>query len=457
VAELGPKLPVRLVAAIALASGLTPLNSTMLSVVLRPLGAAFDRDEATLTRALVTSYLVTCIVMQAPGGKLGDRLGHRRALLFGQAAFALAALAGLLAPSLGWLVAARVVMASAGALIIPSATALLRTELPAELRGRAFGAFGATMALSAALGPLVGGQLTSALGWRAVFAVNLVLLPISALLAGKPGRATPSPARAPRARFDVLGSVLLGGALASLALGVGRDGTPNVGLLMAAPVLLALFVVVEKRHPAPIVDLSILRVPTFVASGFIIALHNLAMYALLFELPAICGIVLHEGAHRTGLLLAAVLAPMVVLSPIAGRLTDKVGPRSVALCGTSLAAAGMAVLAFTPLRTLEALIPGLLVFGVGLGLSSAPAQSAGMSAIAVAQSGMAAGLLATLRYLGGVAGTLILSVLLVSSDIDAALAAHRSVVFVFLAALVAAVACAFALPTAQASEKAEQH
>jgi MFS family permease len=458
VAESPNKLPLRLVFAMALASGLTPLNSTMLSVVLQPLRTTFHETEATLTQALVTTYLVTCIVMQAPGGKLGDELGHRSALAFGQGAFAVAAGLGMFAPSLGWLTASRILMATAGALIVPSATALLRNEIPVQLRGRAFGAFGASMALSAALGPLIGGQITSAFGWRAVFSVNLLVLPVSALLARESSKGAAASGEARRdiarrrdwsalKRFDYLGSSLLGAGLAALALGVRRGTSPSWALLGAAPLLLAAFVVVERRQRAPVVELGILRIPVFVASGGIIGLHNLAMYALLFELPSVCSTLLGAGANRTGLLLVAVLAPMVVLSPIAGRLTDRVGARSTALLGTGTALFGMCVLLATPVRTLPALIPGLIVFGLGLGLSSAPAQSSGMTAVRVEQSGVAAGMLSTMRYVGGVMGTLILAVLLAhSEDRELVRSAHRATLLIFVAALTLALGCALVLP-----------
>ncbi len=460
-AEAPQGLSLRLVAAMALASALAPLNSTMLSVALRPIGAAFGASDSTLTRALVTSYLVTSIVMQAPGGKLGDLLGHRRALAFGQMAFALGAVLALFSPTLTWLVVARVAMAAAGAMIVPSAMALLRTELPLALRGRAFGIFGASMALSAALGPPVGGQITVWFGFRAVFVVNLVVLPISAWLARTSSKSAAAPAKV-TARYDYLGTLLLGSGLACLALGVGRGGAIDLRLALACPVLLAIFVWVEGRAASPIVDLGLLRVLPFVTSGLLIALHNLAMYALLFELPNVCGMVLGSGASGAGRLLVSLMAPMVVFSPIAGRLTDSHGARRVALVGTTVALVGMVVLLLTPLRSLLSPVPGLVILGAGLGLSSSPAQSAGMSAIPASKSGVAAGMMATLRYLGGVIGTLILGVLFgvsrVSSaigaadDASAAVSLHRRALTIFCVALALAVACAVGLPSLRRAE-----
>ncbi|MEZ4326084.1 MAG: MFS transporter [Polyangiales bacterium] len=439
--------PRALVAALALSAMLSPLNSTMLSVVLTPIGREFDTGDAYLTQLLVTSYLITSIVMQAPGGKLGDRLGHRHALGLGQLAFLLGSLGAFIAPSENWLGLARVVMASGGALIVPSASALLRLELPPDKRGRAFGMFGSAMALSAAIGPPLGGFIAGHFGWRATFLVNLAVLPVAAGLA-RFGHSPHGPSPSLRGfRFDGVGSLLLGAALTAVVVGARLEGALRWGTLAAGGAGVMAFYVWERRHPEPVVDLSLLTRPVFVAGGMVVALQNLAMYALLFELPIMLGKLDRPEPVDPGPLLGALMVSMVVASPIAGRLADHFGARPIAVSGCLSTLAGLGVLFVTPVDQTTRLIPGLVCLGLGLGLSSSPSQASAMTASPRESSGVAGALLATLRYLGGVLGIVLLGLVL-HDDATGAVAAHdhTSALTCFGVALVGALGCALVLP-----------
>jgi MFS family permease len=400
-----------------------------------------------LRQGLVTSYLLTNIVLQSPGGKLGDRLGHRRSLTLGQIVFAVGAALAYLWPALGVLTLSRIVMAAGAAILAPSATALLRTELPEEVRGRAFGAFGAVMALSAGTGPKVGALLVGHFGWTSIFLANVPVLLISALLA-RTG-ATSAPAAGARAaahpRFDVVGSVLLGASLIGLVLGLENASlrwAAAVGALGLVP-----FVLWERRAADPVIDFSLFKRRTFVAGSVIIALQNLAMYSILFELPQVGGRLFAVGPRDVGNTLVAMMATMVVASPFAGRASERFGARSIALAGCASATAGMVLLAVRPLNALTDAVPALVLLGAGLGLTSAPSQSAAMSDVPRDRSGMAAGLTSTMRYFGGVAGLSVLGVVLTERTApEVVVHEHQTAVFVFCAALVVAIGCALLLP-----------
>ena len=165
-----------------------------------------------------------------------------------------------------------------------------------------------------------------------------------------------------------MGSLLLGASLAAIVVGTRLDGVLRVVTMGGGVALGVAFGLWEQRHPEPVVDLHLLTRKVFVAGGLIVALHNLAMYALLFELPSALDKVLGLGTQHSGPLLGALMVSMVIASPIAGRLSDRLGARLVAVTGCSVALAGIGSLVFVPLETARSAIPGLVLLGLGIGL-----------------------------------------------------------------------------------------
>lgn len=419
----------------------------MIAVALPDISTEFEANPAVVTQALVTSYLVAAIVLQSPAGKIGDRISHTRMVAIGQVLVAAGALLGYLAPSLAWLTVARILMAGGGAVLVPATVALLRRTLPPQLRGRAFGAFGAVMALAAALGPLVGGALVDAFGWPSVFIANLPVLAVSVGLGALAGRVASSEVRAARSRFDWLGSILLAGALSSLVMGLRPEGGHAVALLAAGVVLLVPFALWEQRAADPVIAFFLFRSATFSAGTVLIAVQNLVMYALLFEVPLIAQELLDLDARGTGQLLVSLMLAMVIVSPVGGRLVDRVGARAVALAGSASALAGIVVLARVDLTTVGQIAVPLAFLGAGLGLATPAAQSASTTAAPAEHAGMAAGIGSTMRYLGGLIGVAVMSVLLdVNGTRAAVVAEHRTLMAVFAVALLVGLVCAALLP-----------
>ena len=433
-----------------LTASLMPLNSTMIAVAVPDIAGELGHSLTTVTQALVATYLIAAIALQSPGGKLGDRLGPWRVIGIGQLALAAGALLALVATSLAALTVARVLMAAGGALVVPATVALLRVELPPERRGRAFGTFGAVMALAAAVGPVLGGVLVDAFSWEAVFLVNLPVLAVSALVAANVPRVVPPSAPA---RFDWRGSALLTLALVLVVVGAQGQGAPFLAVVVVGLLLLLAFGWWETRTEEPVVDLTLFRSVPFAAGSSLIALQNLVMYGLLFELPLVLDPLLDLDAQATGQLLTFLMAAMVAMSLVAGRLTDRFGPRPVAVGGALVCLAGLVLLRRSGLSAPGDLQLPLALLGAGLGLSSPAAQSASMSAVARAQSGMAAGVSSTMRYLGAVVGIALLArVLHLDGSRAQVLAEHRTVLAVFGVVLVAALACAAVLPRRGAAE-----
>jgi MFS family permease len=423
-------------AGMLLAASLAPLGSTMVAVALPSIGRDLGVDAADLTPWLVTSYLIASIALQSPGGKLGDLLGHTRALVAGLLCVAAGSIVGLAVGELHALGAARILMASGGAVTVPATMAILGSQTAAERRSRVFGLFGACMGLAAALGPLVGGELTERFGWRAVFAANLPVIATSLLLVRMRGGHVRAGEGGHTSSFDWPGTALLSSGLTLTVVALRMRGVAAWSLGGAGILLLALLPFRERRTASPVIDFSLLARRPFIGGGTIIGLQNMAMYPLLFQLPVFFDRVRHLGARTMGQALLGLTVTMMVSSVLGGRLTERVGARAQTLAGSLLALAGLWW--FSDLQAVQTpsdVLPGMLLLGAGVGLTSPPAQASAMGTIERRQAGMASGVMSTLRYLGGVAGTTVLGALLLDGSSPAS---HQRPIAVYAAALVTA-------------------
>ena len=424
-----------------------PLNSTMIAVALPDIARDLGHSPGAVTQALVASYLVAAIVLQSPGGKLGDRVGHWRVIAGGQALIAAGAVAGFTAPSLAVLTLCRVLMAAGGAVVVPATVALMRVELPSERRGRAFGTFGAVMSLAAGIGPVVGGELVGVFGWRSIFLANLPVLALSVVLGARTEQVPVAADRAVPPRFDWVGTALLAATLTSLVLGLQATGAQAMALVGTCVALLGPFVWWEQRAADPVVAFSLFTSLPFTAGALLVALQNLVMYTLLFELPQVLEAMLSWDAAATGRLLIFLMLAMVLTSLVAGRLTDRFGSRPVAVVGSLVCLAGLGVLAAGGLSAYGPVRLALALLGVGIGLATPAAQNASLSAVAAQRSGMAAGVGSTMRYLGGIIGVAILGrVLDLRGDRGDVIHEHRTMLAVFAVTLLVGLACAALLP-----------
>ena len=431
-----------------LAAALSPLGSTMIAVALPSIGSEMGVPAGALTQWLVASYLIAGIALMGPCAKLGDVIGHRRGLSIGMSVYAAGSALGFLVATLPALALARIAMAAGGAMVVPATMALLRNSVPEERRPRAFGTFGAVMGTAAAVGPLLGGELTARFGWRAVFVANLPVILVAVGLIRFAGPAS-SPASSPapvgnRPRFDVEGSVLLAATLTALVVASRMKGASVLWTVLAGLVLLAAFVAWERRAVAPVVDLRMFARREFAAGNAVVGLQNLAMYALLFQLPIFFEQVRGIPAGNTGRTLIGMMIAMVVFAPVGGRLAERFGARFIALLGCLASLAGLFLIAdFSMLAVPADALPGLILVGAGLGLATSPSQSAAMSAVDRSQAGMAGGALSTSRYLGGVLGISVLGALLAS---NAGVASHRGALVCYEVALTLAALAALLLP-----------
>jgi MFS family permease len=295
--------------------------------------------------------------------------------------------------------------------------ALVRSLVPPERRDRAFGNVGAAIAVAAGFGPPIGGILTATLGWRWIFAANLLLLAPALILGWR--LPADSPTQGP-GRFDLYGATLLTVGLVSLVVALTVWRLPGVPLALAPAfgLFAALAGLALIRHagrsPNPVLKLALLRARGFTPAVLTVLLSNLTMYTLLLSLPLFLAGWGTWGSAKVGLLLAGLSLPVIFLSPLGGWLSDRIGRRTPAVLGACLIALG--VLPFVAIGVTWSwplyLFPLILV-GAGLGLSMAPVQATAIEAAPTSQAGQASGLFSTMRYLGSILGSSIMAAVLI--------------------------------------------
>lgn len=348
------------------------------------------------------AYTVTFGSLLIVSGRLGDILGRRRVLLTGLAAFVLASVAAGLAQQDWQLFVARSGQGTGAAMVSATALALINAWFAeGPERNRAVGLWAAIGSAGAISGQLLGGVITEFLGWRWIFLVNLPIgVLVFAVLV-----ATLEESRAERRpRLDVVGSLLLAGGLGAgvLAMATATDGGPGwVALLAAAGLLLGTFVLVERRQPEPVLQYALLRLPGVRVANVTLLLNAGGTAAALFFVTLYLQVVLGWSALAVGAAFAPVTLLILVLSPRAAALTDRIGVRALLASGLALVAVGVLLLARVPVDggPLDVL-PALLVVAVGSGLSYAPTFVAASAGVSAEDQGGAAGLITSTQELG---------------------------------------------------------
>ncbi|WP_369185128.1 MFS transporter [Streptomyces sp. Y1] len=359
-----------------------------------------------------TGYLLTVAALLVPAGRLGDRYGHRRLFTLGVAGFAAASAGIALAPGIGWVIALRVLQGVAGALLQPATLGLLRTALPAERLPGAIAARTSAIGLAAAAGPLVGGALTTHLGWRAVFLLGIPLAAAAGLLARGPlavPAAAPEPA-AGRAGFDLPGAALLALALACLvhaltALpGTGWSAPTLLGLAASAGFGLALLRQ-ERRAARPLLPLDLLRSAAVAPALGILLTASAALFGTLFLATYYLQDVLGLSPLRSAVRAAPLALAMVLAAPASATSAKRRGPRGALLLGTSLITGGALLIARLGPGAGAVEVGGcFLLLGAGFGTVMATATVAIVRGAPAAEAGVAGGLQQTVLNVGPALG-----------------------------------------------------
>lgn len=385
--------------AASLASFLTPYMGSSINVSLPAIGHEFGAD-AILLNWIATAFLLATAVFIVPAGRLADIHGRKRLFLVGIVVYLVGTALCIFVPSVQALIGFRVIQGLGSAMVFGTSVALLSSVYPPAERGRALGITIASVYLGLTLGPSIGGFLTHTFGWRAIFLVTIPLgLLALALLLRVPGEW----AEARGERLDLVGTILYGSGLCTLMLGLSYlPGVMGVVLASAGFVVLALFVWWELRIPSPVIQLSLFRHNRVYLFSNLAALINYsATFGLGFLLSFYLQHVRDLDAQAAGLVLLSQPLVQTVVSPFAGRASDRMEPRLLASAGMALMVVGLAFFALLDRTTPIALIFGvLMLIGLGYGLFSSPNTNAIMGSVDQRYYGVASGMVSTMRLIG---------------------------------------------------------
>ncbi|MBX5473536.1 MAG: MFS transporter [Thermoleophilia bacterium] len=405
-------------AAVAVGLFMIMLDNTVVNVALPSIERDLRISIAEL-EWIVTAYALTFAALLVTGGKLADLYGRRRIFVAGLAVFTLSSLACGLAPSAGFLIGARAVQGIGAALMSPATLSIITATFPPRERGQAIGIWAGVSALALALGPLCGGLIVDNIDWSWIFFVNV---PVGA--AG----IVASRLFIPESRdtsleqsVDLPGLLTSGLGLLAVSYALiegnrhGWTSAEIVGLFVAAAVLLVAFVAIERRRRLPMLDLSLFRIGAFAGANVVAMLVSLGMFGVFFFVSLYVQNILGYSPTKAGAIFLPMTLLIIVVAPIAGRTSDRIGSRW--LMGGGMTIVGVSLLLYQRVGVHSdfwTLLPAMLLGGVGMAMTMSPMTSAAMGAVPVDKAGVGSGVLNSFRQVGGSLGIALMGAILAS-------------------------------------------
>jgi EmrB/QacA subfamily drug resistance transporter len=391
------------------------LDNTVVNVSLpsiqRDLHASLSALEWT-----VNAYTLTFAVLMVTGGRLGDIFGRRKLFLFGVVVFGLSSAAIGLAPNDTMLVAFRAVQGIGAAFMMPATLSIITQAFPPHQRGMAIGTWAGVSAMALAIGPVLGGFLTQTVSWRAIFFLNppiAVAAVAVTLFATRESRD-----ETVGKTVDIPGIAAITVGLTALVLALVEGNRWNWGslrvisLFAIALVASVAFVLIELRHKAPMVDFRFFRSRSFLGANLVAFFVSFAMLAQFFFLALYMQNILHFTPLQAGVRFLPATVLIIVMGPLAGRLTDRVGPRPLMTAGLVVVASAIFIQSRITIHTgYLLLLPGFVLMGIGMGLVMSPMSTAAMNAVDRAKAGVASGVLSMSRMVGGTFGVAVMGAL----------------------------------------------
>jgi EmrB/QacA subfamily drug resistance transporter len=395
-------------AAMCFALFMIMLDNTVVNVALpsiqKDLGASLSGLEWT-----VNAYTLSFAVLLVTGGRLGDILGRRKMFLFGVIVFALSSASIGMAPNETWLVAGRALQGLGAAFMMPATLSIITVTFPPAERGKAIGTWAGVSALALAIGPVVGGALTEYVSWRAIFFLNLPVAIGAVAVTLFATHESRDETREHAIDWPGIATLSIGLSALVLALVEGNSWGWNsgrvLGLFATAVVGIAAFFAIEPRVREPMVDFSLFRARTFVGANGVAFIVSFAMFAMFFFTALYMQNMLGYSPIQAGVRFLPSTLMIVLIAPLAGRLTDRVGPRPLIVGGLSLVTFALFLQTRIDVDTgYSLLLPAFVLMGIGMALVMSPMSTAAMNAVVPEKAGVGSGILSMNRMVGATFG-----------------------------------------------------
>ena len=405
-------------AAVAFGLFMIMLDNTIVNVALPSIERSLHMSISSL-EWIVTAYALTFAALLITGGKLGDLYGRRKMFIAGLVVFTLSSLACGLAPSAGFLIGARAVQGVGAALMNPATLSIITATFPPKERGQAIGIWAGVSALALAIGPLIGGLIVDNINWHWIFYVNIPVGVVGIIVSRLVIKESRDTSR--EQSIDFPGLVTSSGALLALSYALIEGnrhgwGSPEiVGLFVGAAVLLAVFIRLELRQRLPMLDLGLFKIGAFAGANIVAMLVSLGMFGVFFFVSLYVQNVLGYSPTKAGAIFLPMTILIILIAPIAGKLSDRIGSRWLMGAGMSILGVSLLLYQRIGLHTgFWSLLPQLVLGGVGMALTMSPMTSAAMASVPVDKAGVGSGVLNSFRQMGGSLGIALMGAILLT-------------------------------------------
>jgi len=399
-------------AAMCFALFMVMLDNTVVNVALPSIQDDLHTSIAGLEWT-VNAYTLAFGVLLVTGGRLGDIFGRRRIFLMGVVLFAGSSLFIGFSQSSAWLISGRALQGVGAALMMPATLSIITNAFPPHERGKAIGTWAGVSALALAIGPVLGGLLVEHVSWQSIFFINLPVAIGAIVVTLFATRESRDETVVPKVDVAGIAAITVGLTALTLALveaaGWGWGSPRIIALFALAAAGLMAFVRIEQRVKVPMVDFSFFGSRTFLGTNIVAFIVSFAMLGMFFFLTLYMQNILRYSPLEAGVRFLPTTLMVVIVAPIAGRLTDKIGPRPLITAGLTLVASSLLWQSFlTPTSGFDFLLPGFVLMGIGIALVMSPMSTAAMNAVDQSKAGVASGILSMSRMVGGTLGVAVL-------------------------------------------------